>query len=446
MLSRTLPASCALALSLVLPAALPAQGQTAPVIEEVEPTSGPPGTIVHVTGRRFAKQATVMIAGQALPVVERLPNRISVQIVEGAPSGHITVNGDSGAVRGPEFRVTPAPPAPVVDAIEPAKGTPGTRVVLRGKNFSSRLAANVVTLAGRPVLVRSAAPQALEVVVPEGGTRGTFVVQVGNARAESAPFEVLAATVIESISPSRAAPGGELTIRGHGFSTIPDKNRVFLANVKLPVKTASEKVLVVALPTQLASGQLLVDVDGGGRVAAQGDVLVQLVPKITSFTPRTGKSGTVVTLRGTGFGSETTAIEVKLGDVVLPVRRADKTSLDVEVPAAARTDRFAVRVHGVGPALSEHAFEIKGVPAIASVTPESAAVASEIVIEGEGFSPAVTGNRVRIGGKIAPVLEASPTRLRVRVPDGKGGKVEVHVQGASAALVAPRPFATVLAQ
>ena len=58
----------------------------------------------------------------------------------------------------------------------------------------------------------------------------------------------------------------------------------------------------------------------------------------------------------------------------------------------------------------------------------------------------MTGNRVRIGGKIAPVLEASPTKLRVRVPDGVGGKVEVLVQGSAAAMVAPRPFVTAYAK
>lgn len=443
--NRTLVASWALALTLVVPAAAPVLAQSGPVIEDVAPTSGPPGTVVRVNGRRFPKQATVTIAGQALPVVERLPNRISVRIVEGAPSGHLAVTGDTGAVRGPEFRVTPAPPAPVIEALEPAKGTPGARVLLRGKNFAARLAGNVVTLGGRPVLVRSAAPQLLELTVPEGAQSGPFVLQVGGAQVQSAPFEVLASTVIDAVSPARAAPGGELTIRGRGFSTVAEKNRVYLANVKLQVKTAAERELVVVLPAKVASGELLVDVEGGGRVASREPVLVQLPPRLASFTPRTGAPGSVVTLRGTSFGTDVAAIEAKLGELPLTVRAARGTVLEVEVPASAKSDRFSVRVHGVGPALSEQSFEVKAVPGIKSIAPESGAVSSELVIEGEGFAPSVTGNRVRIGGKIAPVIEASPTRLRVRVPDGEGGKVEVQAQGRPA-LVAPRPFATLRAK
>jgi hypothetical protein len=445
MQNRSLRASwlgwCALALTLWAPAAQPVHAQTGPMIEDIEPTSGPPGTVVRITGRRFAKQAEVKIAGQVLPVVDRLPNRISVLIVEGAPSGYLAVTGDNGAVRGPEFRVTPTPPAPTIEALEPAKGAPGTRVVLRGKHFDARLASNLVTLDGKPVMVRSATAQALELSVPEGARSAPFLVKIGAAQAESARFEVLASTVIDSVSPARAAPGGELTIRGKGFSTVADKNRVYLANVKLQVKTAAERELVVTLPAKLASGELLVDVEGGGRVALPQPLLVQLLPKIASFTPRTGPPGGVVTLRGTSFGTDASAIEAKLGELPLTVRAAKGTVLEVEVPAAAKSARFSVRVHGVGPALSEQTFEVKAAAGIKSIKPEAGAVASELVIEGEGFVPTVTGNRVRIGGKIAPVLEASATRLRVRVPEGKGGKVEVVPQG-GAALVAPQPFST----
>ena len=448
MLTRTLAVSCVVWVGALTPLSIPsgALAQSGPVIEDVEPTSGPPGTLVHVSGRRFSKDASVSIAGQPLPVLERLQNRLSVRIAEGSPSGHLAVTGDNGAVRGPEFRVTPAPPAPVIEALEPNKGAPGAHVVLRGKNFSSRLTGNVVTLSGRPVLLRAATPSALELTVPQGAQSGSFVVQVSGLETKSASFEVLASTVIDNVSPARAAPGGELTIRGQGFSAVADKNRVYLANVKLQVKRASERELVVVLPAKVASGELLVDVEGGGRVTAKSDVLVQLLPTVASFAPRKGATGSVVTLRGTGFGSDASVIEVKLGEQPLTVRSVKGTLLEVEVPPGTKSDRFALRVNGVGPALSEQTFEVLGGTGIKSVTPESGAVASEVVIEGQGFAPAVTGNRVRIGGKIAPVLEASPTKLRVRVPDGVGGKVEVLVQGSAAAMVAPRPFVTAYAK
>ena len=343
-----------------LPPLAAAHAQLGPVIEEVEPTSGPPGTVVNVTGRRLAADATVSIAGTALPVLQRTANRLVVRIVDNAPSGYLAVTSASGSVRGPEFRVTPPPSAPVVDGIEPAKGSPGTRVVVRGRNFSPRLTGNVVTLAGQPVVLRSATPQQLELTVPARAASGPFVVRVEHAgEAQSAPFEILSATVIDAVSPERAAPHGELTIRGQGFSPVSERNRVYLGNVRLELKTASERELVVKLPGKVASGELLVDVEGGGRATAAEPVLVQLLPTLISFTPKSGGPGTVVTVRGTNFGTAAEAIEAKLGGVPLRVQSAKDTTLKLELPPEAKSERLSIRVHGVGPVWSEQPFAVQ---------------------------------------------------------------------------------------
>src|SRR5262245_16958340 len=108
------------ALGLALLLAGTAVAQRGPVIEDVEPTSGPPGTLVHVTGRRFAANAKVSIGGQTLATENRLPNRISVRVPAGTPSGAVAVSGSNGTIRGPEFRVTPPAPVPAIDGIDPA--------------------------------------------------------------------------------------------------------------------------------------------------------------------------------------------------------------------------------------------------------------------------------------------------------------------------------------
>jgi hypothetical protein len=353
-----------------------ASAQTGPVIEDVEPTSGPPGTLVHVTGRRFPPDAKVSIGGRVLASEQRLPNRISVRVPAGAASGPVAVTGSTGSVRGLEFRVTPPAPAPAIDGIEPASGRPGSKVVLRGKNFSSRLAANTVTLGGRPAVVLSATPQALEVSVPAGASSGPFVVKVqpgGEARSKA--FTVTAHTAITGFTPERGLPGTELTIRGQGFATEPARNRVFLGNLPLPVKRASEQELVVTLPTKIASGELLVDVRDGGRAVAPTPLVVQLAPSVVSFSPLRGKPGTVVKVRGTNFGNNAQVVEARIGEAKLLVRSAARTLLELEIPADAQTGKLSIRVLGIGPAWSERPFTVvvppapKGVKPMPSATP-----------------------------------------------------------------------------
>jgi hypothetical protein len=407
-----------------------AQAPAAPVIERVEPTSGPPGTVVHVIGRRLGPQVQVLLGSQPLAVLGSLPNRISVRIPEGSASGHITLRSAAGTVRGQEFRVTELPPSPQIEAMEPAKGPPGMAVVLRGRHFSPRLTGNAVTLAGRPVIVSAATPIELRLIVPEVEQGGPFVVRVEQAgEAQSSAFEVTAATRIDAIEPLRAGPGAEITIRGRGFSKRPGDNRVYLNNARLTVKRASETELLVELPVRIASGKLLVDVQGAGRAHSAEALVAQRPPAITDFTPKSGEPGTRVTVRGTNLGTRADAVEATLGEVRLEVRDARDTRLELVIPEGAQTEKLSIRAHGVGPAWSDAPFHVLGPLEIASFAPQTGPAGTEVVIEGRGFAEVPGRNRVTIGGHVATVLESAPNRLKVRVPSAPSGAIQVQVPG-----------------
>jgi hypothetical protein len=412
----------------------PAQAQTpaepVPVIERVEPTSGPPGTIVHVIGRRFGSRAKIQLGAQALELVASQANRLSARIAEDAQTGYVAVVSAGGTVRGPEFRVTARPPAPVIESVAPAKGPPGTPVVLRGTNFSPRLSGNVVTLGGRPAIVRSASPVELEVIVPDAPRGGPFTVRVEQAgEATSAPFEVTAGTSIAAVEPPRAVPGTQLKINGRGFSHVNEHNRVYLNSVPLAVKAASETQLVVELPAKIASGKLLVDVKGAGRAFSEAQFVVQRPPTIVDFTPQAGPPGTVVTVRGTNFGTDPRAVDAQIGGTKLPVRDARDTRMAVEIPPGIASGRLSIRVYGAGPVWSDASFTARAPLRLIGFSPRSGPAGSEVTIEGEGFGDAPGRNRVTIGGEPARVSEVAVNHLKVRVPRGKSGPIEVEVPG-----------------
>jgi hypothetical protein len=408
-----------------------AHAQTAPVIEDVAPTSGPPGTLVQINGRRFTPEATVQIGTQTITIVDRVPNRLSVRVDAGVQSGHIAVTTAAGTVRGPEFRVTPPPPQPVIEAVAPLRGPPGTHVALRGHHFSARLTGNVVTLGGQPVVVLAATPDELQVTVPDVATGGAFTVRVDQAGEVTSAqrFEVSAATSISQVEPPRGGPGSKLTIKGRGFSKQLKQNRVYLNNTPLVVESASDFQLVVTLPSKVASGKLLVDVEGAGRAYSSEPFVVQRPPKLVDFTPKRGAPGTLVQVRGTNFGTSPEVIEATIGETKARVREAHDTVLQLEVPEGAHDARLSVRVHGVGPAWSEGLFTVTQVLRITRVAPESAAAGDEIVIEGQGFGATPARNRVTIGGQPARIIEATPVRLKVRLPKGQGGTIQVSVPG-----------------
>mgnify|MGYP002037072779 CR=1 FL=1 len=216
-----------------------------PVMERVTPSAGPPGTRVQIIGRHLGYRSQVFLGDVELPVHQRLPNRWTVEIPSGAPSGPILLRTNEGSYAGPFFRVTAARPAPAITGLEPAAAPPGSEVAILGQNFSARLGDNDVTLAGRRVVVRSATPTALRVILPSDATSGTFTVQVDGSLvpAESPRFEVTVGTSITAIEPPRAPPGAEVTLRGTGFSGRDRDNRVTLAGRRVRVVGATDRYL-----------------------------------------------------------------------------------------------------------------------------------------------------------------------------------------------------------
>ncbi|MFI5308149.1 MAG: IPT/TIG domain-containing protein [Polyangiales bacterium] len=405
--------------------------QGAPVIEQVEPTSGAEGTTVNIVGRRFGADARVSIGVDPLPLISSRPNRLTVRIPQGTHSGNIAVSSAGATVRGPEFRVTPPLPAPAVDSFEPQKGPPGSHVVLRGKHFSALAGGNMVTLGGEPVVVLSAAPDQLELIVPEGKVGGPFVVRAGAAgeAASKASFEITARTAITAVEPPRGGPGSEVTLRGTGFSSVPKQNRVYLNNLPLAVKSASETTLVVTLPMKTVSGQLLVDVEGAGRAYAAQPFVVQHPPIVLDFRPKQGPPGTVLTVRGTNFGRNAEAVEAKIGDVALAAREAHDTVLTLQVPEGVQDGKLSVRIQGVGPAWSAQPFRVLLPLRLTGFTPKSGALGTEVTISGEGFPQSVSLVRASVGGASAHVLSVSPTQLKLRILNGRGGPIEIAVSG-----------------
>ncbi|MEM1417952.1 MAG: IPT/TIG domain-containing protein, partial [Myxococcota bacterium] len=154
--------------ALLLTASATTEAQSRPVIERLEPTSGPPGSTFDVVGRRLDNQSRFVLGGVVCPVLRRSPNRWTLRVPEGATSGTLVIEAPTGVYAGPSFRVTQAAAAPSITSVSPASAPAGSVVTLRGTGFSPRSSENRVTLGGRTVVVQSASTDTLRVIVPPG--------------------------------------------------------------------------------------------------------------------------------------------------------------------------------------------------------------------------------------------------------------------------------------
>jgi hypothetical protein len=398
-----------------------------PVIERIDPTSGPPGTVVTVVGRALAG-GRVLLGTAPIEVVSTTPNRLQVRIpAAGAASANIVVETSAGSFRGPYFRIVEARSAPVITELAPASGPPGSEVSIVGDNFSSRAVDNVVTMAGAPLVVRRATTTTLVVVVPNNATTNPFTVQVaGGASVTSPPFTVETATAITSLVPPRGAPGDELRIVGTGFSDDRRRVRVFLETRPLTVTAATTTEIRVTIPNGPATGRIVVETPGRGRVSSPAPFTVQARPEVQSFEPTGAPPGGRVVIRGRNFGADIRAIEVRLGAEVLRVRRSTDTEIEVEITERAAGGNFDVKVHELT-ARATQPFDVLVPVAITDFTPRSGPAGTEVTLRGRGFSRVPAENRVTLSGSAAEVISAAPDAVVVRIPAATSAPIAVAV-------------------
>ncbi|GAB4195325.1 MAG: hypothetical protein OHK0013_01430 [Sandaracinaceae bacterium] len=410
--------------------------QPPPVVERLEPTAGPVGTTVQLVGRFFRSDQRLFLGSVELPVTSRLPSRWSFTIPAGAQTGRLEIRlADGTSVQGPELRVLASVPAPIIAGFTPISGAAGSEVRIQGENFSPRITDNVVTLGGVAVVVRHATPTELTVIVPSGATSGPFTVRVAGAgeATSSTQFVVGSGTQITAFEPRVASPGARLTLTGTGFATRATSNRVFLENVPLRVISATATQLVVELPANASTGRLLVDVRGGGRAYATDTLTVLPAPTIVALEPASGVVGAQIRIRGTGFGSDIRVVQVAIGALPLTLRAVSPTEITVQIPEGAVSGPISISVAGLPAVTSATPFTVLVPVAVTGLEPISGPVGTEVTIRGQGFSTNLADNRVTLANVECPVLAATPTELRVRIPQSGSGPLVVTVLNAGSA-------------
>jgi len=184
-----------------------------PSVESISPAHGTAGTAVRIKGKSLdgSDAVEVTIGGKAAEkvIVSNRGTLIIAIVPVGAATGEgaVTVTVDGVAATGPDgglkFTVDPIE-KPVIESLTPATGPAGTKVVIKGTDFTAGVLKPVVTFGGIEAKSyfrrgwswgRHHVPPAIVAIVPEGLTEGAVgvVVTVGDAASDPSPFTVTAA-------------------------------------------------------------------------------------------------------------------------------------------------------------------------------------------------------------------------------------------------------------
>jgi len=394
-----------------------------PIITSFTPSSGVVGIEVTITGNNFGGVTAVQFNGTAAATYTvDSSTQIRATVAAGSTAGQISVTtAVSTALSAANFTVIP--PAPIIASFTPGSGLAGVEVTVIGSNFSGASDVKFNATSASTFTIDSATQ--IRATVPAGATSGKIsVTTLGGTALSAADFTViLSAPIISSFSPSSGVVGIEVTISGSHlngasevkFNTTPASTFI----VDSPVQ------IRVTVPVGATTEKISVTTGGGTGISSNDFIVTPPAPTITSFTPSSGQEGAEVTITGSNLMNAT---EIKFNGALASTFMIDSaTQIRATVPASATSGKVSVTTGG-GTVMSVADFTVlPPAPTIASFSPTSGVVGTEVTITGGNFSGA---SAVKFNATNAAFIIDTATQIRANVPSGAGlGKISVTTVG-----------------
>ncbi len=282
----------------------------------------------------------------------------------------------------------------------------------------------------------------------------------GPIAATSAIVTISAAAVFPSITgftPATGGPGTTVLISGSNFLGV---NAVLFNGAAATNFTVlGDNLISVVVPAGASTGPVSVSrppgaTYPGGSGTSTAIFTVGTPPSISSFTPTSGGTGTILTITGSNFGAFTNLFTVNVAGVTGTVQsiNAAGTEMTVLVSGTSLVPLIApvtiATAGGVG--TSAQLFTYNLAPSISSVTPNSAVVNGQdipIIIRGLNFSINLNPAPTAIQSGVYFSLNNSPQSIspssRISVQSVSATEIRATISGTFNNMVGQR-FVTVL--
>ena len=408
-----------------------------PTLTSLNPTSGPAGTTVTLTGTNFNGATAVSFNGTAATFTVVNSTSITTTVPAGATTGNVTVTTGSGTTSGISFTVIV--PAPTLTSLSPTSGIVGASVTLTGTNFTSGSTVSFNGTAATSVTVNSATE--IAATVPSGATTGNVTVTTANGTSGGVNFTVtVAAPAITSLNPNSGPVGTTVNLTGTGFTGTTAVSFNGTAATSFTVNSATSITAVVATGT--TSGNLTVTTPAGTSSGVTFTVTV--LPTLTTNVPANlttttaDVGGTVATagsssVYGRGAVYSSAHMVPDFSDASAAATPTGLGSFTVTLTALQPGTTYYVRAYagnssGTGFGQVRQFTTIGLAPSLTSLSPTSGIVGTSVTLTGTNFIP---GSTVSFNGTAATsVTVNSATSITAIVPSGTTtGNVTVTTTG-----------------
>ena len=402
-----------------------------PQITSVSPASGPVGAHVTINGSGFQSSvgsSSVYFNGRTASVVSWSDSQIIATVPAFTSTGpvQVTVNGVSSNLDIP-FGV----PNPVLTGLVPSTGPVGTQVQINGSGFGATQGNGTVTFTfnSYPAAVTSWSDTQIVATVPAAASTGYVKVMAGGISSNQNVIFNVPAPQITSISPASGVVGTQVTINGSGFQSTRGNSSAAFNGYSGTIVSWSDTQIVTTVPASATTGPVQVWVNSTG--SNQDISFTMPAPAIVNLTPSIGPVGTQVQVNGSGFGAtQGTSTLTFYPNATPTIVSWSDTQIITTLPAAASTGSVRVTVGGV-PSNTNINFTVPA-PQVASISPSSGVVGTQVTVNGSGFQATRGSSLIRFNGWNASVVSWSDTQIVATVPSGAiTGPVQVFVNNGS---------------
>ena len=384
----------------------------------LNPTSGPVGTVIAITGSGFAANTSGnLISPWVSKLLTTTPDgtfSTTVTVPEKTPGGDYPFAADF-PLGGPEeasatFTVTPAR-----ITVNPTSGPPGTTITITGSSFLPDTEVEVVLWPHLANLRTSPTGTFSTTMDVPSLTAGNEKVQASDGHnGASASFTVTTSGPTPSIVvwPTSGAPGTSIWLSGSGFAPGTSGKVALGCHDWMFTMPQEGSFWVLTKVPWLPSGDYMVQADfpSGGSIEASASFTITTWGPATSIviSPTSGPPGTTITVTGSGFepGASGYLTFGGLGapkSVTISSDGTFSTTMDVPSPLSARNLPVQAGIQWDGCVYASATFTVT--PHI-TVSPTSGHYPQTITITGSGFAASISGN-VTLGSASQPVTTSS---------------------------------------
>jgi IPT/TIG domain len=392
-----------------------------PTVTGLTPTAGPVGTSVQIVGTGFGAaqgSSTVQFNSVNAAVASWSDTQITAVVPTTATSGLVRVTvGGINSVNVINFTVPP----PQVNSVTPTVGIGGTQITVSGSGFqATKGTSSTLTLNQTPATTTSWSDTQIIANVPSNPTTGGVKVTVNGISSNADVLFTVPNPIITSVTPSSGAEGSQIQVNGTGFGATQGSSTITLAGYNAPVINWSDTQITANVPLPAGSGVIRITVLG---ITSQSNVNFSVNhPQITSLSPSSGGPGAQVTVSGSNFGATQTQgltngsrSSIYFNGLSATVVSWSDTQIVATVPSTATTG--PVTVNGfAGGSNVDVVFSMPN-PIISSLSPSSAAVGTQVQINGSGFGATQGNSTLKFySNSTASIVNWSDSQITATVP------------------------------